>query len=247
MADAPATKSQIFRGRLTEIIPEAREVKSLRFVPEGGLSVPHLPGQFLQITVPVPDGSRPHTRRSFTISSAPTEPGVLQITVKRNPAGTVSNYLHLQGRVGDLFDLRAPFGRFSFTEGRASRICLIGGGSGVTPLRAILRYISDRRLPIEAVLLDFNRQEDEIIFRQEIQDMPAVHAGIRVNLVLTNPGPGWCGLTGRIRAELLDQTLQGFEPELVYLCGPAPMMEVARGLLLARGLRPEQILTETFG
>jgi ferredoxin-NADP reductase len=246
MADTPL-KSQIFRGRLTEIIPEAKEVKTFRFVPEGSLSIAHLPGQFLQITVPIPDGARPHTRRSFTISSPPTETGVLQITVKRNPAGTVSNFLHQQGRVGDSFDLRAPFGRFTFTEGRASRICLIGGGSGVTPLRAILRYICDRQVQVQAVLLDFNRSEDDIIFRRELQDMPTAHTGIRVHFSLSSPGPAWHGLVGRIQAELLDRTLQGFQPEVVYLCGPPLMMDAAKDMLAARGIPLEHIVTESFG
>ncbi|HSB77359.1 MAG TPA: FAD-binding oxidoreductase, partial [Candidatus Methylomirabilis sp.] len=245
-ADTP-TKSQIFRGRLTEIIPEAREVKTFRFAPEGGVSITHLPGQFMHIGVPIPDGDRPQTRRSFTISSAPTETGRLQITVKRNPAGTVSNFLHQQARVGDTFDLRAPFGRFTFTDGRASRILCIGGGSGVTPLRAILRYICDRRAPVEVVHLDFNRREEDIIFRREFQGMPASHPGIRVHFALTDPGPAWQGLVGRIGADLVDQTLKGFEPEIVYLCGPPPMMDVAKQLLLARGLRPDQIVTESFG
>jgi ferredoxin-NADP reductase len=246
MAETPI-KSQIFRGRLTEILPEAREVKTFRFVPEGGVSITHLPGQFMHINIPIPDGDRPQTRRSFTISSAPTENGRLQITVKRNPAGTVSNFLHQQARVGDSFDLRAPFGRFTFTEGRASRILSIGGGSGVTPLRAILRYICDRRVPVEAVLLDFNRQEDDIIFGQELQSLPATHTGIRVHFALTHPGPAWQGLVGHIRADLLDQTLKGFDPEIVYLCGPPLMMDATQQLLLARGLRPDQITTESFG
>jgi glycine betaine catabolism B len=246
MAETPP-KSQIFRGRLTEIIPEAREVKTFRFVPEGGVSVAHLPGQFMHISVPVPDGNRPQTRRSFTISSAPTETGHLQITVKRNPAGTVSNFLHQQGRIGDTFDLRAPFGRFTYTDGKASRILFIGGGSGVTPLRAILRYICDRRVPVEAVHLDFNRREEDIIFRQEFQSLPATHPGIRVHFVLSDPSPSWQGLSGHIRADLLDQTLMGFEAELVYLCGPPLMMEVAKDLLLARGLRSDQVVTESFG
>lgn len=246
MAETPP-RSQIFRGRLTEIIPEAREVKTFRFAPEGGVSIAHLPGQFMHINVPIPDGDRPQTRRSFTISCSPTETGLLQITVKRNPAGTVSNFLHQQGRVGDSFDLRAPFGRFTFTEGTASRILFISGGSGVTPLRAILRYICDRRVPVEAVHLDFNRREEDIIFRQELQSIPAAHPGIRVHFALSEPGPSWQGLTGHIRADLLDQTLKGFEPEIVYLCGPPLMMDAATPLLLARGLRPDQVVTESFG
>ena len=222
-------------------------MKTFRIAPEGGVSIAHLPGQFMHISVPIPDGDRPHTRRSFTIASAPTETGLLQITVKRNPAGTVSNFLHQQARVGDGFDLRAPFGRFTFTEGRASRILFIGGGSGVTPLRAILRYICDRRVPVEAVLLDFNRQVDDIIFHREFQDMAAVHTTVRVHFALTDPGPTWQGLAGRIRADLLDQTLKGFEPEIVYLCGPPLMMDVSNQLLLTRGIRPEQIVSESFG
>lgn len=247
MGERPAPKSQVLRARLAKIIPKAREVKTFRFLPEGSPPIAHLPGQFLQITVPVPDGDRPSTHRSFTISSSPTEPGFLQITVKRNPAGTVSTYLHRQGRMGDTFEIRAPFGCFTFTEGRGGRICLTGGGSGVTPLRAILRYICDRRVPVEAVPLDFDRSEEDIIFRQEFQGMPAAHAGVMVHFALTNPGLGWGGIVGRIRAEVLEQALQGFAPEVVYLCAPPPMMEATEDLLIARGLRPEQIETESFG
>jgi ferredoxin-NADP reductase len=247
MGEGSPPKSQGLRARLTEIIPEAREVRTFRFIPEGSTPTAHLPGQFLQITVPVPDRDRPHTRRSFTISSSPTEAGFLQITVKRNPAGTVSNHLHQQGRVGEVFDLRAPFGRFTFTQGQAGRICLIGAGSGVTPLRAILRYICDRRVPVEAVPLDFNRREEDIVFHREFQDMPAAHAGIRVHFALTDPGPGWQGMVGRIGPELLEKALQGFDPEIVYLCGPPPMMEATETLLITRGFRPEQIRTESFG
>lgn len=68
---------------------------------------------------------------------------------------------------------------------------------------------------MEAVLLDFNRSEEDIIFRQEFQGMPAAHAGVEVHFALTNLGPGWGGMVGRIRAEVLEQALQAFAPEVV--------------------------------
>jgi ferredoxin-NADP reductase len=238
--------AQKVAARVDAIIREAREVKTFRFALEGGSPIAYLPGQYLQITVPVPDGRREFTRRSFTISSSPTEPGCFQITVKRNLAGTVSNFLHDRLREGDRLELLAPFGQFTLREGEARRLCLIGGGSGVTPIRAILRAVVDQRLPVEARLLYLNRCEEDIIFHQEFLEMAEAHPGIRARFALTDPPPGWTGPTGRISPELLDSALEGFTPDLVFLCGPPPMMELTMPLLTARGIDRDRIRTEKF-
>jgi ferredoxin-NADP reductase len=234
---------QTLSARVVEIVSEAREVKTFRFALEGS-SLDYLPGQSLQVSIPVPDGPRPITRRSFTISSSPTESGKFQITVKRNPTGVVSNYLHQEVNVGDALSLRAPFGRFTCED--ASRICLVGGGSGVTPLRAIVRSIVDRRAPVEVTLLDFNRSLEDIIFYDELDEMAHSAPGVRVIFSLTDPDPGWRGATGRISASLLDEAFGHGVPELVYLCGPPPMMEAAIQLLTAKGVSRERIRTETY-
>ena len=231
--------------RVNAVTQEAREVKTFRFSLEGS-PITYLPGQYLQITVPVPDGRREFTRRSFTISSAPTEPGCFHITVKRNLAGTVSNFLHARLREGDPIELMAPFGQFTFREGDGDRLCLIGGGSGVTPIRAILRTIADQRLSVEARLLYLNRTEEDIIFQREFAELPRIHPGIRTTVALTDPTPGWNGLTGRISDDLLDAALGDFTPDLVYVCGPPPMMELTIGLLTARGIDRSRIRTEKF-
>lgn len=238
--------AQKISGRVDTVIEEARNVKTFRFSLESGSPIIYLPGQYLQITVPVPDGRREFTRRSFTISSSPTEPGRFQITVKRNLVGTVSNFLHDRLREGDPCELMAPFGQFTFREGEANRLCLIGGGSGVTPIRAILRAIADQRFSVEARLLYFNRSEKDIIFHREFLEMPQAHSGIRVSFALTDPPPGWAGLTGRISAELIDVALGDFTPDLVFLCGPPPMTELTIELLTARGIERGQIRTEKF-
>ena len=232
-------------ARVVEIVPEAKEVKTFRFALEGS-SLDYLPGQSLQISVPVPDGSRPVTRRSFTISSSPTEAGKFQITVKRNPSGIVSNFLHQEVSVGDIVSLRAPFGRFTWNIEDASRIFLIGGGSGITPLRAMLRSIADRALPVEVTLLDFNRSREDIIFYDELSEIERSAPGVRAIFSLTDPDPGWTGATGRISASLLEDAFNQSRPELVYLCGPTPMMEAAIQLLTTLGMKPEQIRTETY-
>lgn len=238
--------AQKLSGSVDTIIREAREVKTFRFSVEGAPPIAYLPGQYLQITVPLPDGRREFTRRSFTISSSPTEPHRLQITVKRNQAGTVSNFLHDRLREGDPVELMVPFGQFTFREGEGHRLCLIGGGSGITPIRAILRAIADQQLSVEARLLSFNRSEEDIIFLEELTEMPRVHPGVRVSFGLTDPPRGWPGLAGHISAELLDVALADFTPDLVFLCGPGPMMAVAIELLAARGIDRGRIRTEKF-
>lgn len=238
--------AQKLSGRVDAIIREAREVKTFRFSVDGGSPIAYVPGQYLQITVPVPDGRREFTRRSFTISSSPTEQSRFQITVKRKPAGAVSKFLHDRLREGDPVELMAPFGQFTFREGEAHRLCLIGGGSGITPIRAILRAIVDQQLSVEARLLSFNRSEEDIIFLQEFRELPRLHPGIRVSFGLTDPPPGWAGFTGRIRAELLDVALADFTPDLVFLCGPPPMMELTIELLAAREIDRGRIRTEKF-
>jgi ferredoxin-NADP reductase len=146
----------------------------------------------------------------------------------------------------DPFELMAPFGQFTFREGEGHRLCLIGGGSGITPIRAILRAITDQRLSVEARLLSFNRSEEDIIFHQEFVEMSRSHPGIGTRFALTDPRPGWPGLTGRISAELLDVALGDFTPDLVFLCGPPPMMVLAIELLTARGIDRGKIRTEKF-
>jgi ferredoxin-NADP reductase len=231
-------------GRIVEIVSEAREVKTFRFVSDEPLQ--YLPGQFLQISVPIPDGPRPFTRRSFSISSSPTEAERLQITVKRNPGGVVSNYLHREVQVGTVLPIRAPFGRFTWSEGEALRICLIGAGSGVTPLRAILRSIVARALPVRGVLLVFNRIREDIIFYDEFCEIARSVPGVRVIFSLTDPDPDWSGAAGRLSDSLLDAAFQEGRPELVYLCGPPSMMEAAIQILVARGIKTEQIKTEAY-
>jgi len=238
--------AQKISGRVDAIIREAREVKTFRFALEGAPAIGYLPGQYLQITVPLPDGRREFTRRSFTISSSPTEPGQFRITVKRKPAGAVSKFLHDRLREGDPVELMAPFGQFTFREGEGHRLCLIGAGSGITPIRAILRAIADQKLSVEARLLSFNRSEEDIIFLRELTEMPRVHPGIRVSFGLTDPPPGWEGFTGRISAQFLDAALADFIPDLVFLCGPPPMMAAAIELLAARGIDRGRIRTEKF-
>lgn len=140
------TKSKFWSGqlRVARIFVETPEVRTFRLVPSDGVDLPFdfLPGQYLNLSLLI-DGRK--TTRSYTIASSPTRRGYCEITVKRESHGTGSSYLHDHVREGDLLNVSAPAGRFTFTGEEADSLVLIAGGVGITPLMSKVRFLSTLR------------------------------------------------------------------------------------------------------
>lgn len=135
------------RLRVARVFQETPDVKTFRLMnPLGGvLPFSYLPGQFLTVTV-VTDGKP--VRRGYTIASSPTQHDYAELTVKHEPGGVVSGYLHDQVKEGDLLDCSGPTGSFVFTGRECKCILLIAGGVGITPMMSVLRYLTDRAWPV---------------------------------------------------------------------------------------------------
>ena len=101
---------------------------------------PYLPGQFLRLSLEI-DGKP--VKRAYTIASTPTRNSYIEITVKREEHGLVSRYLHDHVNVGDLLNITAAAGKFTFTGSEHDSIVLIGGGVGITPLMSVVRGLTD--------------------------------------------------------------------------------------------------------
>ncbi|MAX24080.1 MAG: oxidoreductase, partial [Phycisphaeraceae bacterium] len=123
----PMVEKKLCRLRVARIMQETPDVKTFRFVAchGGGMPFSFLPGQFLTLTLPV---DKKPIRRSYTISSSPTQGYYCETTVKREGQGAGSRYLHDQVKVGDTIEVKAPSGKFIFTGKEAESIVLIGGG-----------------------------------------------------------------------------------------------------------------------
>ena len=121
-------------------------VKTFRFRPPDGRAIPfdYLPGQFL--TLHLAPGGIP-TRRSYTMASTPTWRDRIEITVKREPHGLVSRFLHDELRVGDEVKVEAPYGTFVFNGAQADRVTLVGAGVGITPMMSVARYLTETGWP----------------------------------------------------------------------------------------------------
>jgi ferredoxin-NADP reductase len=236
------------RGRLTwqvaKVSAVTAETASVRTIT---LDVPdwpgHRAGQHLDIRLTDEDGYV--AERSYSIASAPGEP--VAITVERLDDGEVSPYLTDELRAGDELELRGPIGGYFVWEpGNGGPLLLLAGGSGIVPLRSILRHRERTGSTVPVRLLYSSRTLDDVIYRAEF-DMAA--SGVEVVYTLTrHQPPGWAGYTRRVDAALLAQVAwPAAGTPLAYVCGPTNFVEAVSQALVQGGYPPQRVKTERFG
>jgi ferredoxin-NADP reductase len=236
------------RGRLTwqvarvsAVVDETASVKTIM------LEVPdwpgHRAGQHLDVRLTDEDGYV--AERSYSIASAPGEP--VAITVERLDDGEVSPYLTDELRAGDDLELRGPIGGyFVWAPQDGGPLLLLAGGSGVVPLRAILRHRERTGSAVPVRLLYSTRSLDDVIYHSEL-GRPA--AGVEVIHTLTrHQPPGWAGYARRADAALLGEVQwpASLMP-LAYACGPTSFVEAVSQALVQSGYPPQRVKTERFG
>jgi ferredoxin-NADP reductase len=229
---------------VAETIPETARTTTLR------LDVPswpgHRAGQHVDVRLTAEDGYQ--AQRSYSIASPPGTDR-LELTVVRIDDGEVSPYLTTVADVGDQFEVRGPIGGWFVWEGDDSApVLLVGGGSGVVPLAAMMRHHA-RVGSVAAMRLVYSaRTLDDVIYRDELQAL--ADGGHRaVTLTLTQEASAaWTGRRGRVDAELLDEV--GWPPVVrphCYVCGPTPFVEAVAAALVELGHEAARVKTERFG
>jgi ferredoxin-NADP reductase len=221
-------------GTVSAVKQETPRVKSFRI--ELPMWVPHLPGQHYDVRLTAPDGYR--TQRSYSVASSPLDEGGVELTIDRLEDGEVSPYFHEVVVEGDQVEVRGPFTSYFVWRGEAP-VLLVGGGSGVVPLMAMLRH-RRRTMPELPMRLVYSvRFADDVIYADEMPDDAVI--------TFTREAPeGWSGPTGHINAELLASA--AVEPSgIVFVCGSNGFVETASQLVLEAGFEPTQIRTERFG
>ena len=251
------------RGRLTwqtatvgAVIDETASVRTI------SLSVPdwagHQAGQHLDVRLTADDGYR--AERSYSIASAPGEP--VAITVERLDDGEVSPYLTQDLQPGDEIEIRGPIGGYFVWDGDSSDsvpLLLAAGGSGVVPLRAIIRHRSRVGSSVPVRLLYSVRSQAEVIYRSELDHEAD---GVQVIYTLTRQQPpGWTGYARRVDQQMMAEVAWPVAPlasaplasaplasaPLAYVCGPTNFVEAVAADLVALGYPPQRVKTERFG
>jgi glycine betaine catabolism B len=239
--------------RCAEIIVETHDVKTFRFVAEPGLLFSYKPGQFITLDLEI---NGEEVFRSYSISSTPSRPHSLEITVKRVPAasadlpaGLVSNWLHDNLEVGSAVKLSGPMGKFSCFQYPGQKLLFISAGSGITPMMGMSRWLCDTMADCDVVFLHSARTPADIIYQQELALMSAQHKKFRpfVTITQNKSGQSWLGLTGRLTANMLQSVVPDFLERMVFVCGPETFMAGTKKLLEDLSFPARNYYEESFG
>jgi ferredoxin-NADP reductase len=232
-------------GRLAGVRQETSTARTLV------LDVPgwpgHLPGQHVDVRLTAEDGYS--TERSYSIASAPDGAG-LELTVQRLDDGEVSPYLTEVMRPGDPLELRGPIGGyFVWDPAAAPPALLLGGGSGVVPLMAMVRTRVATGGAAPMRLIYSTRRPGTLLYEAELGRLAAHGDGVGVHVVYTrNAPPGWDGEVGRLDAGRLGALSGPADGGTeCFVCGPTGFVESVAGLLIGQGRQARRIRTERFG
>ena len=234
--------------RLTEVfevVTETPRTKSLVLEVSGWEG--HRAGQHVDVRLTAEDGYQ--AQRSYSIASAPEDQRLL-LTVDRLGDGEVSPYLTEVLMTGDKLEFRGPIGGYFTWEARdGGPLLLVGGGSGVAPLMAMIRHRAAVGSDVPTRLLLSSRSYEEIIYREELEKLASEDGALEVFHVLTRSRPEWwAGYGRRVDAEMLEEV--GWPPErhpLAFVCGPTPFVEGVADALVGLGHDPARLKTERFG
>lgn len=206
-------------------------------------------GQHVDVRLTAPDGYQ--ARRSYSIASAPETEGVVELAIEKLEEGEVSAFFHDVAEIGDAIELRGPLGgHFVWDVEDGGPLLLIGAGSGVAPLMAMVRHRAARGSMTPALLLVAARGWDDVLFRDELLALEAPSDGFRFVVALSREAPQRAGDHGRrIDATIVADALArlGSTPAHVFVCGSNGFVEAATEALIAAGVAAAVIRTERYG
>lgn len=233
------------RGEVVEVIVETPETNSLRIrLPE---PTPFLPGQYYNIRIPIEGRPRP-IQRAYSVGSSPyPDPSVVEVGVKEIETGLVSPVLVRATPVGSLLEVRGPYGSFTWTEADGGPVLLIGAGSGIVPLMAMIRYQVARGSAVPMHLLFSSKSRQYVIYHEELATLSMTTSWLTVDHTFTrDTSDSMARYHRRIDKEMVTDVYERSQPMLAYLCGPPEMVEDAERSLLELGMSPAQVRTEKY-
>jgi ferredoxin-NADP reductase len=234
--------SLTFTGGFLERLDRAGDTASFRFTrpPEYHFEA----GQSFLITIPSPDGPLTHC---FSHADSPTE-HLTELTTRLTGSPFKKALEALQPGAAATF--KGPNGRFVFRY-EEPKVAYLVGGVGITPVRSILRYLSDThgtgRIQGQEIVLFYGcMAEDGILYREEIDEFARALPGLRAIYVITEPSPAWRGHSGFITPEIVRSELGDLEDWIYFTVGPPPMIAAMDRLASALAIPEARLVKESF-
>ena len=217
--------------KVRDIIEETHDCKTFRLVGEELLLFSYKPGQFITFILNI-DGQE--VRRAYSMSSSPSRPHLLEVTIKRVPGGLVSNWFCDHVKLGDVLTIKGPTGKFTCFNYPSNKMLFIGAGCGITPILSMSRWIVDTASNVNVKLLASFKSPPDIIFRKELEMLSTRSRDFHVGVTVTSGWHStefWTGFTGRVNEHMLNMFVPDIHERDIFLCGPEPFADNVKKLL----------------
>lgn len=227
-----------FEEKTIDIIKRTNDVKSFRFRrPEG---FDYKPGQYILVSLEV-EGKV--ITKAFSLSSSPTEKDHIEFT-KKLTGHPFSNVLDNM-KIGDSAVISGPFGKMTF-EGEYAKVALLSGGIGITPMISICRYCTDLHLDADIVLIYSNKTENDLAFREELDEMMHNNNNLKVVYTLTRASESWTGCRERICENMVIREIPDYRERHFLICGPPEMVRSMEEMLALMNIPKDMVKKEAL-
>src|SRR5262245_34911429 len=245
LLDEPSTWTDNEPLECCAIVPEAPDVATISFVSPSGAWFRYQPGQFLTFELPAPSGL---VWRTYTISSSPSRPLTIAITVKAAAGSIGTRWMLDHLHVGMRIRARGPAGIFTMPIRGDAKYLFISAGTGITPSLSMTNYLYDRGFGQDVVLINCVRRPAEIICRRRLELMASRVPSIKLHFIVEQEDPYdvWTGYRGRLNQIMLGLIASDYLEREIYCCGPEPFMQGVRDMLIALGFDMERYHQERF-
>lgn len=221
------------------------DIVELRFKLVEPSEISQRPGQYVQLQAPSPDGP---VYRAYSISSPANETEAVELVVRLVPGGIGSTYCHSL-KEGDTVVFTGPYGEFRLNEDPDVEVVLIGGGSGMAPLRNLALTVCERWPDRKCRLFFGCRGVKDVFYLDEFRRLSEEHPNFSVCYALSDPleeGETWDGETGFIHLAAERHLERSEAPRQAFLCGPPPMIEAVMKVLEDKGFATDDIFYDEF-
>ncbi len=232
---------------VSDIIELSHDTKLFRLIPARTTEAlpPFRAGQYIGIAV---DIDSVHTVRPYSLVSSPNQHAYYEIGIRRKDDGFVSPYFLDQLKVGDIMEATEPSGNFYHNNAfHGEDLVFIAGGCGITPFISMLRDISERMLPINVTLIYGCLTEDDILFREELEDLQKRRPNFNFTCILSEPNDSWKGECGFISNEVISNSIGPIDKKFFYIVGNRDMYHYIKGELDTLGVKQHRMIYEVYG
>lgn len=241
----PPRPPESFHVRLASARALAPSVREMVFERVDGAPLDFLPGQWLNLMLPIGAPGEEEQKRAYSIASAPNGTPRFELAVTRVAEGPGSNYLHRM-QVGDTLRAVGPSGLFTREANDPAPALFVGTGTGITPLRSMLHAALDDGSEVPLHLLFGVRHEEDILYREELERLSQTHPNVVVHITLSRPEAGWTGLRGWVQGHV-PKLLASLDSPHIYVCGLDRMVAAVRALLRNElGVDRKRVHTERY-